>query len=164
MRAICLFLAVLALPAAAAARSDSEFAYPYARAWTAAVRLLRIDMGCPITEKDRDEGYFFFDYTSTSGSSSVPGSVEIVRSKVNGVDGVKVIVQIPAMPRYVEKVVLKKLGRKLKTEFGEPLSPAPVKPAPVPVEKEENDENEQKDGEKESKQAPTEQKEEPDKK
>ena len=126
MRALCLFLVILVLPAVASARSDSEFAYPYARVWTAAVRLLRIDLGCPIIEKDKEEGFFFFNYTTATGSRALPGSLEIIRSKVSGVEGAKVIVQIPAMPRYVEKMILKKLARKLKAEYGLPLSPLPT--------------------------------------
>jgi hypothetical protein len=121
MRASWFFLAVLLLPAGARARTDDQFAYPFSRVWTAAVRLLRIDMECPITEKDKDEGYFFFDYPSETGEK-YPGSIELVQTQVDGVKGVKVIVQVPAMPTYFERLVLDKLGRKLKADFGPPLT------------------------------------------
>jgi hypothetical protein len=129
MRVSWLFLAVLLIPAGAQAHTDDQFAYPFSRVWTAAVRLLRIDMACPITEKDKEEGYFFFDYPSETGK--FPGSIELVETQVDGVKGVKVIVKVPAMPSYFERLVLDKLGRKLKAEFGPPLTAKTPKTAPV---------------------------------
>jgi hypothetical protein len=134
MRTSWVLLAILALPAVAEARSDSEYAYPYERVWTAAVRLLRVDLSCPINEKDKDEGYFFFEYPGETGP--IPGSIEFIRARVNGVEGVKVIIQVPAMPSYFERMVLEKLGRKLTAEFGRPLSgdePSGAAPAPAPA-------------------------------
>jgi hypothetical protein len=135
MRSFCLLLALLALPSVAEARSDSEFAYPFSRVWTSAVRLLRIDLGCPITEKDKEEGYFFFDYPTDSGP--VPGTVELIRMRVRGVEGVKAVVQIAAVPQYEERLVLEKLERKLRAEFGSPLSAEPEKKAKPPADKSE---------------------------
>ncbi len=106
----------------AAADSRSDFAYPFSRVWTAAVRLLRVDFGCPIREKDKEDGYFLFDYQR--GRDWVPGSVELVRTRVQGVDGVRVVLKVPAMPQYVERMILTRLGRKLGEELGAPVLPA----------------------------------------
>jgi hypothetical protein len=113
-------------PPLAAARREVTFAYPMSRVWTAAVRLIRVDLECPIGEKDRDDGYFFFEYSDRG--KSYPGSVELVSLQESGTDHVRVIVQVPAMPAYVEAMILEKLGRKLEQEFGPPK----VGPAPKP--------------------------------
>jgi hypothetical protein len=116
-------------PPLAAARREATFGYPISRVWTAAVRLVRVDLECPINEKDRDDGYFFFDYTDRG--KTYPGSVELVSVQDSGGDHVRVIVQVPAMPAYVEAMILDKLGRKLEQEFGPPKAakePAQKKP------------------------------------
>lgn len=116
-------------PPLAAARRETTFAYPISRVWTAAIRLVRVDLECPINEKDRDDGYFFFEYSDRG--KSYPGSVELVSLQESGADHVRVIVQVPAMPAYVEAMILDKLGRKLEQEFGPPKAapaPAPKKP------------------------------------
>ena len=114
-------------PLPAAARRESTFAYPLSRVWTAAVRLVRVDLECPVTEKDRDDGYFFFEYSDRG--KKYPGSVELVSLQTSGGDQVRVIVQVPAMPAYVEAMILERLGRKLEQEFGAPKAP-PTAPKP----------------------------------
>lgn len=116
-------------PERASARREDTYNYPFTRVWTSAVRLLRVDFECPITEKDRDEGYFFFEYTDHN--RKYPGSVELVPVKEHGIDSVRVVVQVPAMPTYVESMMLDRLGRKLKEDFGEPQAPAPEPPKPA---------------------------------
>jgi hypothetical protein len=120
-------------PPLAAARREATFSYPLSRVWTAAVRLVRVDLECPINEKDRDDGYFFFDYTDRG--KTYPGSVELVTLQDSGGDHVRVIVQVPAMPAYVEAMILDKLGRKLEQEFG------PPKAAPPPAQKKPDDDD-----------------------
>lgn len=116
-------------PGRALARREDTFGYPISRVWTSAVRLLRVDFECPITEKDREEGYFFFEYTDHG--RKYPGSVELVPVKQNGVDSVRVVIQVPAMPTYVESLMLDRLGRKLREDFGEPVAPTPEAPKPA---------------------------------
>ncbi len=125
-----------ALPSSALARREQTFSYPFSRVWTTAVRLLRVDFECPITEKDRDEGYFLFSYTDsgTEAAKAVPGSVELVTSHENGVEQVRVVIQVPAMPSYVEAMMLDHLERKLQEDFGSPKGTpeAPKPDAPKP--------------------------------
>jgi hypothetical protein len=124
----------LGFPSPAVARSVRDEPYPYETTWNAALRLLRVDLGCTINERDPEVGYFTF--TWREGTRSYPGSVEIVRTQVDGRAGSRVIVQVPLMPTYVETLVLSRLGRKLRTEFGEPpplpRRPEPPVPAPEP--------------------------------
>jgi hypothetical protein len=123
-------MALLVAPSLAAARSVRDEPYPLESTWNAAVRLVRVDMGCTITERDRDLGYFTFEYRE--GSRTVPGSVEIVRTEVDGRQGTRVIVQVPLMPTYVESMLLTRLTRKLHEEYGEPVAPPPRRPAEEP--------------------------------
>ena len=120
MRFLWLVVAInLLLPSVASARSESEFTHPFSQVWTIAVRLLRIDLNCPISEKDKEEGYFFFEYRD--GNRSFTGSAEIIPKTKDGVKGVRVVIQISALPRYVERMILDRLARKLDEELGRPI-------------------------------------------
>lgn len=130
--ALCL---VPMVPNGAQARQKGEVAYPFASVWTTLVRLVRVDLGCAITEKDKDEGYVIFDYEDAG--RTVPGTIELVRSKRGAQEVISVVVQIPAMPGYVERMVVDRLERKLREELGAPRQPAPstppaTTPAPTP--------------------------------
>ena len=46
----------------AEAKSTYESPYGYDRTWNAALRLVRVDNGWKITEKDETNGYLLFDY------------------------------------------------------------------------------------------------------
>lgn len=132
---IAVFLAlVLAAPFAfrseeARAKSNYESTYGFDRTWNAGLRLVRVDLGLKISEKDEGAGYLLFDYMSPeSGKKPVPGSMEFIRSKDTG--SVRVVVQIPQMPGYHEQVLVDSLARKLRNEYGD----APRKtPAPAPA-------------------------------
>jgi len=105
----------------AQARREVTFNYPYSRVWTSVVRLMRVDFGCTITEKDKDDGYFLFEYPDHG--KTFPGSVELVASKDEDVETVRVVIQVPAMPSYVEGMMMDRLARKLEQEFGAPKEP-----------------------------------------
>jgi hypothetical protein len=116
----------LALGGEARASASYQSAYTFEQTWGSAMRLVRVDLGLKITEKDVDNGFLLFDYTSPeSGSKTHRGSIEMVRTKA----GVSVVVQIPAMPRYHEDMVVTALAKKLLDEHGDPPKKAPT-PAP----------------------------------
>ena len=113
----------------ARAKSSYESAYGYDRTWNAGMRLVRVDLGLKISEKDEGAGYLLFDYVSPeSGKKPVPGSMEFIRSRESG--AVRVIVQIPQMPGYHEQVLVDSLARKLRNEYGDPPKKPPIAPAP----------------------------------
>ena len=121
--------AVVALPSTPAdAKSAYDSAYGFDRTWNAGLRLVRVDLGLKVTEKDDTNGYLLFDYKSPeSGMKAVPGSMEFIRGK----DGtVRVVVQITQMPGYHEQVLVDHLQRKLRTEYGDPPSKPPMPSAP----------------------------------
>jgi hypothetical protein len=112
-----LCLALIA-PASVHAKREMMFSYPYVRVWTAAVRLMRVDFESTITEKDKDDGYFLFEYPDRG--KSVAGSMELIASKQGDVESVRVVLQIASLPTYVENMILERLSKKLEQEFGAP--------------------------------------------
>lgn len=126
----------LAVSRPAEARSTFDSAYGFDRTYNAALRLVRLDMGLKVTEKDDKSGYFVFDYRSTdSGNKLSTGSIEFVRSPE--VDApVRVVVQLPQMPRYHEQVLVDSLIRKMHQDYGDPPErpkQPPAAPTPPPV-------------------------------
>src|ERR1700679_3938526 len=91
--------AAIALTApGASAKSTYDSPYGYDRTWNAALRLVRVDNGWKVTEKDDQNGFLLFDYQSPGGGKPLPGSMELVRGK--DVDAsVHVLIQLPAMPQ-----------------------------------------------------------------
>lgn len=98
--------------------------YTYEQTYGTALRMLRVDMGLQIREKDKDLGYVLFDYKSPeSGDRIHNGAMELVRLS----DGVQVAVQLPAMPSYHERMIVDALAKKLETEYGTPPKRDPKK-------------------------------------
>ena len=120
--------AVLLLPAVSQAKKTEDYKHSYNQVWRAAVRLIRVDQGYPIRDRDESIGYLLFDYKDDG--RSYPGSVEVIRIKDQGGGSVRVIIQIPAMPGYIERMLLDKLEKKLFHEYGEAAAPKkPEEPA-----------------------------------
>ena len=132
---VLLVAAALAAPAYLTLRSEDAVAsvaydspYTFEQTFGTALRLVRVDLGCKVTEKDADNGYLLFDYTSSeSGKQVHHGSVEIVRGKSR----MHVTVQLPSLPRYHEQMIVDALARKLLAEHGDPPRNKPT-PPPAP--------------------------------
>ncbi len=108
----------------ASAKASYDSNYGYTRTWTAALRLIRVDLGLKLVEKDEGTGYLLFEYKSSeSGSKVTSGSMEFVRTRDEG--PVRVLVQLAQMPHYHEQVMVDALARKLRLEYGEPPARAP---------------------------------------
>jgi hypothetical protein len=101
------------------ARSTLESPYGYDRTWNAALRLVRVDNGWKVTEKDDQNGYLLFEYKSPESVKPISGSLELVRGR-DGDGPVSVLVQLPQMPQYHEQVMLDALSSKMKREYGDP--------------------------------------------
>ncbi len=129
-----LVLVLVSLPATqAAARASTEYTYRYEQLWQTTIRLLRVDLGCQITDRDDAIGFVMFDYPGTAGHT-YGGSVELVRTTdEHGTERVRVTVHIPSMPTYVEQHVLTRLGRKLREDFGLPPRVHVSRPAEPPA-------------------------------
>ena len=120
-------LAFFVSPRPAEARTENDFPYPPTQVWNAALRMIRVDLGYEIVERDEAAGFVLFTYTDTGRTS--PGSMELV--KVGG-DGrpTKIIFQLRDMPRYHDNNLIERLGRKLREEYGDPPRPRPPAKAP----------------------------------
>jgi hypothetical protein len=120
--------AALSLGAASVgAKSTYVSPYGYERTWNAALRLVRVDNGWKITEKDDASGYILFEYRSPESTKATPGSLELVRGH-DADSPVSVLAQLAQMPQYHEQVLLDALASKMRREYGDP--PARRKPAP----------------------------------
>jgi hypothetical protein len=109
-------------PALSEARQSVDLPYSTDLSWNAVVRLVRVDMGFTITERDREAGFLLFTYRDNTRSSTA--SIELIPTQVDGIAGVRVVAQIPSMPTYMERHLLTRLDRKLHEEYGEPRRPA----------------------------------------
>jgi len=99
------------------AKAGFDSPYTLAQTYNAALRLVRVDMGLSITERDPSAAYLLFDYKSSeSGQRVVPGSIEMLDSGRT----IKVVIQLSQMPRYHEQVMSDQLAKKLREEYGEP--------------------------------------------
>jgi hypothetical protein len=113
------------------ARKQAELRYTYEQVWNAALRMVRVDLRLPVTDRDPEAGFMLFEYLDHD--KRFPGSVELVRGEKDRRPVTKVVIQVAGMPAYVEQMMIDRLGRKLKEEYGEPLAPekpAPEKPKP----------------------------------
>lgn len=120
-------LAVLLASPQVMARSERQLDYRFSQTWAASVRLLRVDMKCKILEKDKDTGYLLFD--CTDGAKSTTGSLELVRGATAQRTFIKVSLHMEKMPTYVETHWLSKLVKKLKSDYGDPVTAAPASQA-----------------------------------
>ena len=116
---LVVFIFTVLAPSTGFARRSDTHAYPMDQIWSTVVRLLRVEYRFPIQDRDREIGYILFDYLHNG--RSVPGSVELIPVEEHGLHQVRVTLHIPAMPSYVERMILDKLTRKLRNEYGTPL-------------------------------------------
>jgi hypothetical protein len=131
--ALACVVALAAAPGVASARKQTDLRYSYDQVWNASLRLVRVDLRMPVTDRDSEAGYLLFDYLDHG--KRFPGSVELVRGDRE--KGTKIVVQVQGMPGYVEQLFLDKLQQKLRDEFGVPLDPprAPTQRPKPPADK-----------------------------
>jgi hypothetical protein len=105
--------------------------YGYQRTWDAAVRLVRVDNGWKVDEKDDAAGYILFQYKSPESAKPTPGSLELVRGR-DADSPVSVLAVLPQMPHYHEQLLIDALASKMRREYGDPPPPRKT-PPPVDV-------------------------------
>ncbi|MCB9591543.1 MAG: hypothetical protein H6719_02315 [Sandaracinaceae bacterium] len=138
---LLVLLAVLAPAASASARSTEDYTYTYDQLWRAAVRLIAVDFRFPISDRDPEIGYVLFSYRDAGREHN--GSLELARTTgVNGTPQVRVTMQVPSMPGYVERMLLDRLSRKLTEDYGRPPpTRRPEPPAPPVADDDEDDDD-----------------------
>ena len=107
----------------------------------AAVRLIAVDFRFPISDRDPEIGYVLFSYRDAGREHN--GSLELARTTgVNGTPQVRVTMQVPSMPGYVERMLLDRLSRKLTEDYGRPPpTRRPEPPAPPVADDDEDDDD-----------------------
>jgi hypothetical protein len=123
---VAVLATVLFADAMAEGKSAYDSPYGYERTWNAALRLVRVDLGLKVLEKDDANGYVLFEYRSSpSEKKTASGSLELIRGSGGSArpDDVRVVAQVPQMPRYHEQVLLDELVQKMRAEYGEPPEP-----------------------------------------
>lgn len=105
----------------AGARVESGSPYGKTQVFSAALRYLRVDLGYEVTEKDADAAYVLFRFSAAGRKTSSNGSIQIVERA----EGVRLVVDLPNLPRYHEQMLADGLHKKLVTEYGEPPRKTP---------------------------------------
>jgi len=117
-------------PAAASAKADVS--YTRQQVYSGALRYLRIDLDCVVTEKDEVAAYLLFKYQPQGQREASFGALEIIERGQT----VAVVVRLPRLPAYYEIQLKDGLVRKLQEDYGisKPRRPAPpaAEPAPKP--------------------------------
>ena len=118
----------------AEAKSTYESPYGYDRTWNAALRLVRVDNGWKVTEKDETNGYLLFEYARRRAARRPPARSSS-SADATPERRVSVLVQLPQMPHYHEQVILDALASKMRREYGDPPSPeaGPARPESSPT-------------------------------
>ena len=112
--------------APAEARKQRELPYGFAQVWSTALRLVRVDLKLPVTDRDAEGGYVMFTYVV--GDKGYPGSIELAAHPGERVATV-VVVHVEGQPSYVAQMILDRLEKKLRSELGPP--PTRARPAPA---------------------------------
>lgn len=117
---VALATAPLFVVGEARAKASYDSAYTLEQTWNSALRLVRVDLGMKVLEKDDKAGYILFEYVD-KGTTSAASLELLVQEK-----SIRVVCQIPKFPSYHEAVLLDHLARKLREENGTP----PERPKP----------------------------------
>jgi hypothetical protein len=122
-------LLTLLAPGVGLAKAHSELAYRVEEVFSTALRFVRIDRGCKITDKDPDAAFVMFECHVDDAHVS-RGAIEIFRSLAHGKDGVRLSVSLPDEGHGPELRMVELIERKLRDERGTPTPPRPTPPAP----------------------------------
>lgn len=125
MRTAAVVALALLSSAVAHARATADVPYTLAEAYSTALRFVRVDRGCAITDRDGDAAYILFD--CKDGERSKRGAVELFPQK----RGVRVQVTLGDDTHAMELRFVELIERKLRDERGTPAPPAAA-PTPPP--------------------------------
>lgn len=141
------FVAVtFALPATSFARAQLDSPYNYRQTFGSALRLVKVDLACQVTEVNAEFGYVLFEYVSAdSGARKNRAALQLVESEAGGT--VQVAIQVPQMPSFHEDLLLDKLKQKLLEEHGAPPERGKKKDPEEGKKKDENEKDPRSDEE-----------------
>jgi hypothetical protein len=108
----------------ALARAQTELPYGLGEAFSTAVRFVRVDRGCKVTDKDGDAAFVTFECDDAGKTKR--GMLEIFRVA----DGVRAQITLGDDTHGMELRWLELYERKLRDERGTPVPPQPLKDKP----------------------------------
>jgi hypothetical protein len=124
---------------------ERVLSYPMEHVWPTALRLLRVDRGYTVVDRDAEAGYILFDFpvggpvgaatgAASDGEARVGrGSLELLATTdASGRASVKLIVATDAGPSHLPHALGEALAAKLRAERGPPASPPPRTQPPPP--------------------------------
>jgi hypothetical protein len=115
-------IVALSITSNADARAQSDLPYAVAEAFSTALRFVRVDRGCKVTDKDPDAAFVSFE--CDDGGKIKRGSLELFKVS----SGVRMQVTLGDDTHGTELRWLELFERKLRDERGAPVPPpAPVK-------------------------------------
>jgi hypothetical protein len=106
----------LSVASPAHARAEARSRYTKEQTYHGALRYLRVDLDCEVTERDENAAYLIFRYQLPGRKTFTNGTIEIVETP----KAVRVFVQLPKLPQYHEQVLKDGLMKKLGDDYGEP--------------------------------------------
>ena len=124
---------VLLLPLAASAKAQAELSYRLEEIYSTALRYVRVERNCSITDKDPEAAFVMFECPSSEGGADKKvsrGALELFHNGPRGRDAVRLQVSLSDEPHGAELRWVELFERKLRDERGAPV--APPKPAPPP--------------------------------
>ncbi|PID39839.1 MAG: hypothetical protein CSA65_06670 [Proteobacteria bacterium] len=121
-------------PSPALAKSERALDYSFKQVWSTAVRMIRVDRGYPVSDKDKDNGYILFVFPGKGSVKKCAASLELVQTKdPQGFEQIKLKLRIQHQPSWVELQFLDHLERKLRSEQGPPPPKRVRKPKKRPA-------------------------------
>ena len=124
------FGATMGASSVASARSSSDVGWAVAQVFPVALRFVRVDRGCKVTDKDPDAAYISFECEGEPGKPARHGALELYLPDSGR--GTRVQLSLSDEPRYVELRFLELFERKLKEEKGAAPPPPTARPASPP--------------------------------
>jgi hypothetical protein len=108
---------VVAAVTPAMAKAVAASPYSLKQTYGATLRLLRVDLGLEVTEKDEDSAYLLFAYRSSDDPKrTAAGAIELIALE----NEVRIVVKIPSVPEAHERILRDRLVKKLREDFGDP--------------------------------------------
>lgn len=108
----------------ATAKSAVTVPYPFGEVWPAAIRLLRVDRGYVVREKDEASGYVLFDVPEAG--RTYRAALELVATTdAEGRPATQILCSMSELPRHHETTLLERLQAKVRAERGVPAAPPP---------------------------------------
>lgn len=123
------------VPASTGTGQTRVLPWPSSTVWPTAVRLLRVDRGFTIVDRDVDAGYILFDFPIGADAKG-RGSVEVFATvDASGREAASVQITTDGGPVHLPNALLDALVQKVREERGPPPPPPPRDPPRKPGKK-----------------------------